>query len=200
LKVLKDLAWNGYEFIVENKILKFKETIWIDRTSWEDFVEYKYDINEPDDRSIDTVKMIIDWKELANWIIWKVWSTFNYESDAISISNYWLIESSFTSSWDDIATTQSFLADHKDSYSEFEIWTKTNDFFETNLGDLVKVYVFVWNDIIYFNWTMKVIQKQFTWWDLPKINTTLSKTKIKSKNILDQINDIQQRLKTVEFK
>jgi len=199
LKVLKDLAWNWYEFIIEDLVLKFKETIWIDRTTGAEFVEYRYDINDPDDRSIDQVKMANDWKELANGVIWKSWSDYTEDDDATSITEFWLVESSFTTSWDDTTSTASFLLDHKESLSEFDVWAVTNDFFEAFLWDLVKVYIFVWNDIMFFDWPMKIIEKQYIWWDLPKIKYTLSKTKIQSKGILEQVVDIQERLKTLEL-
>lgn len=199
LKVLKDLAWNWYEFIIDDLVLKFKDTVWIDRTSWENFVEYRYDINDPDDRSIDQVDMENDWKELANWVIWKSWSDYTDDDDATSIAEFWLVESSFTTSWDDETTTASFLLDHKESLSEFDVWAVTNDFFEAFLWDLVKVYIFIWNDLMFFDWSMKIIEKQYIWWDLPKIKYKLSKTKASGKDIVEQIWDIQQRLKTLEL-
>lgn len=71
LKVLKDLAGNGYEFIVQDKVLIFRETIGVDRSVGDGFVQYRYDVNEPDDRSINTVKMTNDGKELANGVLGK---------------------------------------------------------------------------------------------------------------------------------
>ena len=200
LKVLQDLAWNGFEFIIDDLVLKFKETIWIDRTAvWDDFVEYRFDINEPDDRSIDQVKMTVDWKELASWVIWKSWSNYSILSDATSITNFWLVETSFTNSWDEANATQSYLDDHKESLSEFDVWAVANNFFEANLWDLVSVYIYVWNDIMFFDWSMKVVQKRYNGWDLPKIDFTLWKTKVQSKDIIEQIVDVQARLKTLEL-
>lgn len=200
LKVLKDLAWNGFEFIIDWFSLKFKETIWVDKSTGENFVEYRYDINEPDDRSINSVKMVVDGKELANGVIWKSWSNFTEDDDATSIAEFGLIEWSFTTSWDDATTTQSYLDDHKNSLSEYEIETISNDFFEADLWDLVSVYVYVWNDIMFFDGSMKVIQKIFVAGDLARIQYTLWKTKIQSKSFIDEIIEIQERVKTLELK
>lgn len=200
LKVLKDLAWNGFEFIVKDKVLIFKETIGIDRSTGENFVQFRYDINEPDDRSINSVKMTVDWKELANWVIWKSWSNFTEIDDPTSIADYWLIEASFSNSWDDASATQSYLDDHKNSLSEYEVETISNDFFEADLGDMVSVYVYIWNDIMFFDWSMKVIQKNFNSWDLARVQYVLWKSKVQSKNFIEQISDMQARLKTVELK
>lgn len=200
LKVLKDLAGNWYEFIVEDLVLKFKDTVWIDRTgTWDDFVEYRFDVNEPDDRSIDSVKMTNDWKQLANGVIGKSWSNYTEDDDATSIAEFWLVESSFTTSWDDATTTSSYLADHKESQWEFEVTAVVDDFFEAFLGDLVKIYIYVWNDIMFYDWSMKIVEKQYTWWDLPKISYKISKTKIKSKDIIEEVSDLQDRIKTLEL-
>jgi len=200
LSILQDLAGNGYEFIIEDLVLKFKETVGIDRTTWENFVEYRYDIDEPDYRSIDSVKMTVDGKEFANGIIWKAWSNYTELDDPTSISEFGLIESSFINSGDDASATSSFLWDHKDSVSEFEVWTITNDFFEANIGDEVKVYIFVGNDIMFYDWSMKVIEKKYTSGDLPSIGYVLGKTKVQSKNIIEQILDTQSRIKSLELK
>lgn len=200
LKVLQDLADNGFEFIFDDMVLKFKTTVWVDRSTGENFVEYRFDVNEPDDRSINSIKMTVDGKELANGVIWKAGSDYTEDDDATSITEFGLIEWSFTTSWDDATTTASYLDDHKDSLSEYKVETTTNDFFEANLWDLVKVYIYVWNDVLFYDWSMKVVQKDFTAWDLPKIEYTLGKTKIKSKDFIDEILEIQERVKTLELK
>lgn len=98
LKVLKDLAGNGFEFTIIDKVLIFKTTIGIDRTTSDNFVEYRYDINEPDDRSIDNVTMTVDGKELSNGVFGKAGATDTYLTDATSITEFGLLESSFSNS------------------------------------------------------------------------------------------------------
>lgn len=98
LKVLKDLAENGFEFSIVDKVLIFKNTIGIDRTTGDNFVEYRYDINEPDDRSIDNVKMTVDGKDLANGVLGKADTAYTYTSDAPSIAEFGMLEASFSTS------------------------------------------------------------------------------------------------------
>lgn len=201
LSVLQDLADNGFEFWFDGLVLKFKETIWIDRTSiGDDFVEYRFDVTEPEDRSIDKIKMAVDWKELATGVIWKSWSNFTELDDPTQIAKFWLIETSFSNSWDQANATQAYLDDHKESLSEFDVDAVTQNFFEANVWDLVAVYIYVWNDIMFFDWSMKVVEKKYTSKDLPQIAIWLSKTKAKSKDLIEQISEIQKRMKILEFR
>lgn len=200
LKVLKDLADLWFEFYIDNMVLKFKTTIWSDKTTWAGIVEYRYDINEPDDRSIDSVKMLTDWKELATGVIWKSWSNFTELDDPTAKTEFWLIETSFANSWDQATETQTYLDDHKQSISEFDIGVISQDYFEANLWDIVKVYLFIGNDILFYDWSMKVVQKTYKSWDLADIKYTLSKGTMASKNILDKISEIQDKVQSLELK
>lgn len=199
LKVLQDMAGLWYEFLIIEKILYFKETVGIDRTTGVDFLQYKYDINEPDDRSIDNVKMSVDGKDLANGVLAKSDTGYTYLQDATSITEFWLLEASFSNSWDDANGSQTYLDDHKASLSEFDVNVISQDFFEVWLWDLVSVYIFVGNDILFFDGSMKVIQKKYTAWDLPKIQYKLWVSIVKSKDFIEQFVEIQQRVKTIEL-
>lgn len=201
LSVLQDLADAWFEFCFIDKTLIFKQTIGIDRTSiGDDFVEYRFDSTEPDDRTIDTIKMVVDWKELATWVLGKSWSNFSFLSDPTAVAEYGLIETSFSNSWDQAVTTQSLLDDHKQSMSEFDVDAISQNFFEANLWDIVKVFVYVWNDIMFFDGSMKVVQKKYTHADLAKIQFGLSKSKARSKDIIETISDLQSRIKNLEMK
>lgn len=78
--------------------------------------------------------------------------------------------------------------------------TNTQDFFQADLGDLVSVYIYVGNDVMFFDGPMKVIEKSFASGDLSKINFKLGVSVVKSKDIIEQIGDVQNRLKTLEMK
>lgn len=79
--------------------MTFKQTIGIDRTSiGDDFVEYRFDSTEPDDRTIDGVKMTVDGKELATGVLGKSGNNFSFLSDPTAVSQYGLIETSFSNS------------------------------------------------------------------------------------------------------
>lgn len=199
LKVLQDMAENGYEFLIIDKVLYFKTSIGIDRTTGDDFVEYRYDINEPDDRSINGVQMSTDGYDLANGVVGKAWVNYTYLSDTASKAEFWLIETSFSNSWDDATASQNFLDEHKESLSEFNINAVTQDFFEADLWDTVSVYIYVGNDIMFFDGSMKIVEKEYRAWDLPKISFKLSVSTVKSKNILEQLIEVQSRLKTLEM-
>lgn len=127
---MKDLAGNGYEFVVRDMVLYFKSTIGIDRTTGPDFVEYRYDITEPEERSIDSIKMTNDGKDLANGVFGKVGNLNAYVTDTASITEFGLVQASFTSGGDQNATAQSYLNDHKDTLAEFDVDTTNKDFFE----------------------------------------------------------------------
>jgi len=199
LKVLQDMAGLWYEFIIVDKILYFKQTVGIDRTTGVDFIQYKYDINEPDDRSINNVKMSVDGKDLANGVLAKAGAGYTYLQDTTSMTEFWLIETSFSNSWDNVNGSQSYLDDHKASLSEFDVDVISLDFFEAWLWDLVSVYIFVGNDVLFFNWSMKVTQKKYTSGDLPKIQFKLWVSVVKNKDFIEQFVEIQQRLKTIEL-
>jgi len=197
--IIKDLALNGYEYIINDWVLVFKESIWTDRTSWDEFVEYKYNIDEPDDRSINSLSVIEDWKGLSNGIIWKSWSNYSEQTDITSISENWLIESSITNNWDIITGVSSFLETHKDWIVEYSLGIVSNDFFEVGIWDLVKVYIYVWNDMMFFDWEMEIVEKKYKSWDLPTINFKLNITKAQDKDIIDEVKEIQERLKIIEL-
>lgn len=61
-------------------------------------MEYRFDSTEPDDRTIDGVKMIVDGKELATGVYGKNGNNFSFVSDPTAIAEYGLIETSFSNS------------------------------------------------------------------------------------------------------
>jgi hypothetical protein len=136
---------------------------------------------------------------LANGVLAKSDTGYTYLQDATSITEFWLLEASFSNSWDDANGSQTYLDDHKASLSEFDVNVISQDFFEVWLWDLVSVYIFVGNDILFFDGSMKVIQKKYTAWDLPKIQYKLWVSIVKSKDFIEQFVEIQQRVKTIEL-
>lgn len=83
------------------------------------------------------------------------------------------MQASFTTGGDQNATAQTFLNDHKDTLAEFEVDTSNKDFFEAGLGDIVSVYIYVGNDILFFDGSLKVIEKKYTAGQMPKIQFKL---------------------------
>ncbi len=189
--ILKDLALNWYEFEVKNNILYFLNSIWEDKTIWTDFVEFSYDIQFPWSRTIDTAKLEYDSENIANAVISK--DTWNIE-DNNSINEFWRHEKYFIS-WD----KNTLLSDRKDSIRELEITPLSYDFFVANLWDIVKVFIDAWNDIMYFDSNLKVIEKEFRSWELNKVKIKLSKWNIKTLNLIETIQDLKNRTKNLEI-
>lgn len=200
LEILKDLEKSWYEYLIENKVLKLKNTVWIDRSSWAEFIEYRYDINEPEDRSINSASFTSDWKELSTWVVGKSWSDYSIIDDVTAKTEFGLIEETLVTSWDITNATNKYLQDHKDDIIEYNIGTIANDYFDANLWDLVKVYLFTWNDIMFFDWSMKVVEKEYVAGDLPDIKYKLSTTKVKTKDIIEIIAEMQNNIKWLELK
>lgn len=189
--VLKDLALNWYEFEVKDNKLYFKESIWIDRISWAEFVEFSYDIKFPWSRTIDTAKMEYDSDNIASVILQKdTWESVNTESTL----EFWRNEKYFTS-WDkDI-----LLEERKWSVKEYEITPIAHDFFVANLWDTVKVFIDAGNDIIYFNGWLKVIEKNYKSWELDKVSIRLSTWSVKTLNLIETIQDLRNRTRNLEI-
>lgn len=189
--ILKDLALNWYEFEVRNNKLYFKESIWIDRTSWAEFVEFSYDIKFPWSRTIDTAKIEYDADNIAWALISKdTWETY----DQTSIETFWRIEKYFIS-WD----KNILLSERKESVRELEITPISYDFFVANLGDIVKVFIDAWNDIMFFDTNLKVIEKNYKSWELDKVTIKVNKWSLKTLNLIETIADLKNRTKNLEI-
>jgi hypothetical protein len=189
--ILKDLALNWYEFEIKNNILYFLNSIWEDKTSWTNFIEFSYDINFPWSRTIDTARLEYDSENISNAVISK--DTWNSE-DLPSINEFWRQEKYFIS-WD----KYSLLSDRKDSIRELEITPISYDFFVANLWDTVKVFIDAWNDIMQFDSNLKIIEKEFRSWELNKVKIKLSKWNIKTLNLIETIQDLKNRTKNLEI-
>ena len=189
--ILKDLALNWYEFKIKNNILYFLNSIWEDKSSWVNFVEFSYDIQFPWSRTIDTARLEYDSENISNAVISK--DTWNSE-DLPSINNFWRLEKYFIS-WD----KDTLLSDRKESIRELEITPVAHDFFVANLWDIVKVFIDAWNDIMQFDSNLKIVEKEFRSWELNKVKIKLSKWNVKTLNLIETIADLKNRTKTLEI-
>jgi hypothetical protein len=114
--------------------------------------------------------------------------------DTESIVEFWRIEESFTS-W----IASEILEERKTSTKELSIDTILTDFFVCNIWDLVKVYINTNNDIMNFNWALKVIEKNFTSWWINKITLKLNTWKVKSLNVKEFLQDLNTRVRNLEL-
>lgn len=191
LDILKDLSNNWYEFDLINNKLTFKQTIWIDKTSWSEFVEFLFDKDNMDSNTIISAKNWYNADNISNAVSVKDgWDSENI----LSIDTFWRIEEHFTS-WD----KDVILEERKDSIRELEITPSANNFFIANIWDLVKVYINSWSDLLYYDWNLKIIEKEFTSWDLNLVKIKLSTWKIKSLNILEKISEMDSKINNLEL-
>lgn len=191
LDILKDLVQNWYEFKLENNILTFKETIWKDKTTWNEFVEFLFDKDNIESKTIETAKFLYNSDNISNGIIVK--DSWNKE-DLTSINSFWRIEEYFSSGDKHI-----ILNERKESIKELEITPNANNFFIADIWDLVKVYINSWSDLLFYDGNLKIIEKEFISWDLNKVNIKLSKWKIKSLNIIEKISEIDSKVNNLEL-
>lgn len=194
LKKIPNIEWS-FTTIDNITTLLVRRIIWEDRTTGDNFVEYIRDINNPRNRSIKTAKHVLNADNLSN----AVNDSYNrVVTDTDSITDIWRIEESVSVSWTN--TIEAYLTDHKTSVAELEITPKSLDFFQVNMWDLVKVYIYVGNDILYYNWSLKVVSKTVSWNNLKKITIWLSKWNVTTLWIIETIKDLKDRLKLVELK
>ena len=197
--VLEKIAKLWYEFRVIDKVLIFKQSIGIDRTQWDDMVQYRYDINSPDERTIDGVKMDIDWKDLTNGALSKVKENSQYANNVASIDEFGLLETAFSNTGDETTTSQQYIEEHKDLLFEFDVDVVTDDFFEADLGDTCKLDIVSWNDLLNIDGSQKILEKTYRGGDLPSIGIKLWKTTVKRKDLVEALNNLQRRVQFLEI-
>ena len=198
--ILKDIANSWYEFKVENKILKFKTISWIDRSiSWDNYIEYSYDKDNLDSRSIENPTSEYNADNIANKIKLKDNTTTLNDSDSTSITKYWSVERIFTSSWWNASTIWDMLNERKNSVKEINFKPVSKDFFEVNIWDIVQVYINSQNPLNYYLWTAKIIEKSYRSWDLSIIDIKVSISKVKTLSFLEKFQNMESRIKKIEI-
>lgn len=197
--IIEDLSQSWFEFNSIWDTIYFEDQIWTDRTSWPEFLEYRYDINSPEERTINSVDMDSDSDNLANSVSTTDGINLITSNDATSIAEFSLIEDFESLSGDYTNATNEIVQRKKDTIKEFSVSVTTQDFFEASLWDTVKVYIFVGNDILFFDWPMRIVEKSYSGGDLGRISYKLSSSNFSSWNFLDEITNINQRLKTLEL-
>lgn len=198
--VLKDLRQNAYEYTVRWNTLYFMHTIGINRSiSSNDYVELVWDLNSPFDRTIRDAKLIMDIKQMCNSCIGKDGNAYGYAENIASIQEFWRIERTFTNSGNIQQATQNYVNERKDSIKEFEISPNIPNFYLCDVGDIVRVYINSWNDLMFYDGAMKVIEKSYTAWELPKVTFKLGKNKIKTIDLAEKLRDVNRRLGKLEL-
>lgn len=187
-QILQDISKNWFSYKLENNILYFSNVLWEDKSA---DIYYIYNKNEPYWQNIDKIELIEDMKDFSNWIIDKSWDY----SDNDSVNDIWLYE---TKESDDIDRI-SYINEHLIIW-DYKITPRVNSYFEANLWDSVWVDILSNNDILFFSWKMEIIEKTFQNWDLQKINFTLSTSKIKIKDFMDDYLALKNKVLILENK
>lgn len=191
LDILKDLSQKWYEFNLENNVLIFQKTIGADKTTWSKFIEILYDIDNMQSNTIISASMPYSADNIVNAVTVKGnWSS----EDATSMNTFTRIEEQFTS-WD----KDVILSERKDSVKELSITPSTNDFFLANIWDLVKVYINSWSDLLFYDWNLKIIEKEFVSWDLNRVKIKLSTGKIKTLWLPEKLSEMNSRINNLEL-
>ncbi len=198
--VLKDLRENAYEYVVRDTVLYFNHTIGIDRSvPSNDYYEFVRDINSPLDRTIRDAKLVMDIKQMCNSCIGKDGNAYGYAEDLASIQEFWRIERSMTNSGNIQQATQNYVKERKDSIKEFDISPNIPDFFACDVGDVVRVYINSGNDLMFYDGTMKVIEKSYTAGEMTKVTFKLWKSKVKTIDLAEKLREINRRVGKLEL-
>jgi hypothetical protein len=65
---------------------------------------------------------------------------------------------------------------------------------------LVACYVYTGSDLVFFDGNMRVVSKKIKKGDLEKVEIGLSEKRVKSKDFIEQIIDMKERIKRLELK
>lgn len=209
LKILKDLsiAVNG-EWQVKDRKLQFKQTIGIDRTipQTDEYLDFRYDVDNPTENSILRAIVTTDSKDLGNAILGKSGSNFSTASDASSILERGRIEK--FQSFDTTAAaglagqTSNYLELHKSSVRFYKITPNSSSltFKDIDIGDTVPVFINTGSDLLQVDANFKVVKiNNKTTDNSLEIGIEFSQTATEEKNVLDLITDLKERVNQLEI-
>ena len=192
--ILKDFVWMWYEFRLVWDTLIFWKSVWRDRTTWDLFKEYSYDIETPDWNNIIAAKMTDDSKDITNWIVDE---NNNFNQNSSSVSTYWLLEDWVRLDWQ---SATNYLNETKDWKKTYDIECKAETFFDVEIWDVVKVYINRKNELLNFDWSMEVVEKSYQWWDLAKITYKFSTEKNYDSDFFSKLKEMNDKIKALQIK
>lgn len=179
--VINSIIKEGVDVFLIGDTLKIGKHIWEDRTQGENYKEFRYDTQDPEGNTIDKAKLIIDAKEMSN----KVWGQRSEES----IARYGLLEES-KSNEDEVT----YLKEHKEQVSEFNIIVGEDSFYQVELGDKVKVVIKGYNELMQFDGVMKIVGKKYRSGDMPSIEYTVSTQRIPQEWVIGTIKQLSEKV------
>lgn len=179
--VINSIIKEGVDVFLIGDTLKIGKHIWEDRTQGANYKEFRYDAQDPEGNTIDKAKLVIDAKEMSN----KVWGQRSEES----IARYGLLEES-KSNEDEVT----YLKEHKEQVSEFNITVGDDSFYQVELGDKVKVIIKGYNELMHFDGVMKIVGKKYRSGDLPTIEYTVSTQRIPQEWVIGTIKQLSEKV------
>jgi hypothetical protein len=197
---IRDARQNKYEFRMEWDKLVFKNAVWIDRSVWwPDYLEFVRDYLDPNNRSIQDAKLTSDIKQMANCAIGRDANTNTQYEDLTSINERWRIERPITNSWSVDQSAEAFVNERKDGMREYNIDPILTDFFACDVGDTVRVFINTWNPIMFFEWSMKILEKVFKAWEVDTISLKVSSSNVKMSTLAERFRELNARITRLEL-
>lgn len=152
----------------------------------------EYSANNPRGNNIIKATAESDINNLANSIIGGKFNTSDYESRA----KYGLWMDSLSGDEDIDAE----LEERKNPLTEYSVEPADLDFFSCDVGDIVAVRIDMENDLLSFDGSLKITEKNFKSGDIDTVTFKMSTGKIRQKNIFETISDLKNEVKNLKNK
>ncbi|MCT4617532.1 MAG: hypothetical protein N4A38_04985 [Candidatus Gracilibacteria bacterium] len=161
LDIIKGLMNDSFEIKIKGKKIYIKSKVGEDKSSGPNFVEYRYNINEYGDRNIKSISVLKNAENISNEIkfVSPEWSV--KKTDSGSIEKFGKLQERVYMNGEDGGAPNDYIKKHSISSREFNIVPVVEDYFEVEIGDIVKVYVDVGNDLMFINEGFRIVRKSF---------------------------------------
>lgn len=179
-----------FEYRYGDGVLFFWDTYGKDRSTWQDFLSFEWDIESPDSRNISDAS----WEYDAESIVNVYYSPSGTLADTESIGKYGRIEEYVRE-----GNTSVMLEENSESRRSIDIDPIVKDYHLGDLGDMVQVYINSWNELLDYSWVMKITEKSFSSWDLIQVNYKVSTSKFKTLDAIDTIRNLKKRVRNLEL-
>lgn len=191
--VLQEIVKLGYQYRVINKTLCIDTRIGDDRTSWEDYFQLKWNVQDPLERNIAEATITTDAWQLINATFEK---TAGFQIDQESINTYGRIEESISADGNPTVALQETLTTKASGARVLELSPIIQDFFTVNIWDLLAVHIDAGNEIMTYTGSVQVLQKLQDTRGKVRLIVSTSTTRIPT--LLETIREQEKRIKKLE--
>lgn len=199
LDILKDLSDGGYQFDIRDNVLYFWESIGVDRSMWDDRVEFLYEYNQGRTRNIDDFSFTGDIRNIKNAVYSKnTGGTVIWSFDTESIESYFRQEEFISVNGDVASETSKYLADHKNDTVEISIMPSVKDFSLADIWDIVWIHIDRGDARGKYIGSAVVQTKEFIDGDLPEIKFWFSTSNIRTPTILEKIKMMSDEIRNLK--